>query len=61
MLNFIDVKVGQKLTLRDGRIAEVIDNIGDGIWLHVRFADVDEVEDDTLLHCEDVLGLAESG
>ena len=65
MLNFMTVQVGQKLQLRDGRLAEVTSNIGDGIWLEVRFATPDgtfpEGEEGELLHCEEVSGLAEQG
>jgi len=62
MLNFIDVQVGQRLRLRDGRMADVTENIGDGIWLQVRFVPADgaTVEDEEdLLHCEEVLDLVE--
>ena len=65
MLNFMNVKVGQRLQLRDGRLAEVTENIGDGIWLEVRFASADgsfdEGADTELLHCEEVSGVAEPG
>ena len=64
MLNFMNVEVGQKLQLRDGRLAEVISNIGDGIWLEVRFASPEgtfaEDDEGELLHCEEVSGLAEA-
>lgn len=63
MLNFMNVKVGQRLQLRDGRLAEVTENIGDGIWLEVRFASNDgsfDADAETeLLHCEEVSGVSQ--
>jgi len=65
MLNLMTVQVGQKLKLRDGRLAEVTSNMGDGIWLEVRFATPDGTFPDDaegeLLHCEEVSGLAGQG
>ncbi|CAB3663612.1 MULTISPECIES: hypothetical protein [Achromobacter] len=57
MINFINLNVGQRLALKDGREAEVVGNIGDGIWVQVRFDDCPD--DEELLHCEEVVGLAE--
>lgn len=64
MLNLIHLTPGQRLHLRDGRQAEVVENIGDGIWVQARFLDaqgVAEVDDEgELLHCEEVAGLVEA-
>ncbi|MFD4838764.1 hypothetical protein ACFWP0_14765 [Achromobacter sp. NPDC058515] len=57
MINFINLQVGQRLALKDGRRAEIVDNIGDGIWVQVHFDDGPEEAE--LLHCEEVVGLAE--
>lgn len=61
MLNFMSLKPGQQLKLRDGRLAEVVENIGDGIWVQVRYAGPDasfDADDEgELLHCEEVSGL----
>jgi hypothetical protein len=63
VLNFMTLSAGQKLKLRDGRIGEVVENIGDGIWAQVRFAGPDGAYDagdeGELVHCEEVIGLAE--
>lgn len=64
MLNFMQLTPGQKLRLKDGRTAEVLENIGDGIWVQVRFLDESgpgEADDDgELLHCEEASGLLET-
>lgn len=57
MLNFMNLKSGQRLRLRDGRTGEVIDNIGDGIWVQVRIDGEDE--EGELVHCEEAQGLVE--
>ena len=65
MLNLIQVTPGQRLRLRNGAICEVLENIGDGIWVQARVvdskADPDAVGSEDLVHCEEVVGLAEAG
>lgn len=56
MLNLMTVQVGQSVRLKDGRVAEVTDNIGDGIWLQLRHADSG---DDELVHCEEMVELVD--
>jgi hypothetical protein len=56
MLNLFEVQPGQVIRLKSGVTAEVIQNIGDGIWLNARFANGDE----ELVFCEDIAGLADS-
>jgi len=62
MLNFMKLTAGQRLLLKDGRRAEVLENVGDGIWVQVRFLaeddSVDTNDEGELLHCEEVAGLA---
>mgnify|MGYP001549601533 FL=1 len=63
MLNLMQLKVGQKLQLRDGRLGEIVENFGDGIWVQLRFASengqTDLGDDGELIHCEEIAGLAE--
>lgn len=56
MLNLIEVQPGQVIQLKDSTTAEVVENIGDGIWLKVRNASGDE----DLVFCEDIAGLLEN-
>jgi len=55
MLNLMEVQPGQILRLKNGSTAEVIENIGDGMWLNARFADGSE----ELVFCEDIQGVQE--
>ncbi|MDR6522142.1 hypothetical protein EJP69_14475 [Variovorax gossypii] len=56
MLNLINVQVGQTIRLKNGAVAEVTENIGDGIWLQLRNPESGEEE---LVHCEEMLELVE--
>jgi hypothetical protein len=64
MLNLMDVAPGQHIALRSGAICEVVENIGDGIWVQTRVvrnaADPSTVGTEELVHCEEVVGLADS-
>jgi hypothetical protein len=53
MLNLLAIQPGQVIRLKDGTTAEVVENIGDGIWLNARLADGEE----DLVFCEDVAGV----
>jgi hypothetical protein len=53
VLNLLEIQPGQVIRLKSGATAEVIQNIGDGIWLNARFANGDE----ELVFCEDIAGL----
>jgi hypothetical protein len=56
MLNLMTVQVGEVLLLKDGTRGEVIENMGDGIWMQLR----DPVSgDENLVHCEEIVGLAD--
>ena len=50
-VNLLDVTEGQKLRLKDGRIGEVTENIGDNQWVEMRFRDSDDVE---LIHSQEI-------
>ena len=52
MLNLMNVQVGQSIRLKNGTVAEVVDNIGDGIWLQLRLPESGEEE---LVHCEEMV------
>jgi hypothetical protein len=56
MINLMTVEPGQKLRLKDGTIAEVVESIGDGIWVQARRAGGGDEE---LVHCEEIVGSAE--
>jgi hypothetical protein len=53
MLNLLDVQPGQVIRMKNGTTAEVVENIGDGIWLKARLADGEE----DLVFCEDIAGV----
>jgi hypothetical protein len=55
MLNLLAIEPGHFIRLRNGTTAEVVENIGDGIWLKAKMADGEE----DLVFCEDIAGLAE--
>lgn len=58
----MDLKPGQKLALKDGSVVEVIENMGDGIWVQVRYLEAPKtpalVGSEELLHCEEAVGSA---
>jgi hypothetical protein len=53
MLNLLDVQSGQAITLKNGTQVEVLENIGDGIWLKCKMPDGEE----ELVFCEDISGV----
>jgi len=56
MLNLLAIEPGQNIRLKNGTTAEVVENIGDGIWLKAKMADGEE----DLVFCEDIAGLADA-
>lgn len=56
MLNLLAIEPGQVIRLKSGGTAEVVENIGDGIWLKAHMPDGEE----DLVFCEDIAGLAET-
>lgn len=58
-VNFLELQPGQKILLKSRAVAEVLQNIGDGIWVNARFiespADPALVGTEELCYCEDVL------
>jgi hypothetical protein len=57
MLNLLNIEPGQKLQMKDGSTVEVVENIGDGIWLKAKLPEGDE----DLVFCEDIASVAPSG
>lgn len=59
MLDFMRVAPGQRLRLQDGRIVEVLENVGDGMWVRARTVrdgmQADDASDGELVHCEEVV------
>jgi hypothetical protein len=53
MLNLLAIEHGQVIRLKNGTTAEVVENVGDGMWLNARFADGSE----ELVFCEDIAAL----
>jgi len=64
VLNLFEIKPGQLVRLASGAVCEVIQNIGDGIWLELRTLthpdDASRAGTEELVHCEEMVGLAES-
>lgn len=56
MLNLMEVQPGQVIRLKNGTTAEVVENVGDGMWLKAKL----EGDDEELVFCEDIAGLAET-
>jgi hypothetical protein len=56
VLNLLAITPGQSIRLKNGTTVEVVENIGDGIWLKAKMADGEE----DLVFCEDIEGLAEA-
>lgn len=59
MLNLLTVQPGQIIRLKNGATAEVVENIGDGIWLKAKLDGAGDGEGEELVYCEDIAGLAE--
>lgn len=59
MLDFMRVAPGEKLRLQDGRIVEVLENVGDGMWVRARTVgdgvQADDAPEGDLVHCEEVV------
>jgi hypothetical protein len=59
MINVLTIKPGERIRLREGIVAEVLENMEDGMWLQVRYLEVpkspDEVGTSELCHAQDIL------
>ncbi len=56
MINLLTIEPGQVLLLKDGSTAQVVKNIGDGIWLEART----ESGEEELVFCEDIAGVKQA-
>ena len=58
-VNFLELKPGQKIMMKNQAVAEVVENLGDGIWVKGRFlespADPSLVGTEELCYCEETL------
>ena len=61
MLNLYEIKVGQRLKLKDGRVCTVTENMEDGQWLEAVPDDSGEGDEPELVHAQDIQGLADEG
>lgn len=61
MINVFDIKPGERLSLRGGIVAKVVENMDDGMWLQVEYLEVpgDEAQVGTveLCHAQDIVKL----
>ena len=59
MIDVMAIKVGTRLKLQDGVVAEVVENMEDGQWLQVRYLESPgrpaEVGTSELCHAQDVI------
>jgi hypothetical protein len=59
MIDVMAIKVGTRLKLREGLVAEVVENMDDGQWLQVRYLEVPDRPDDVgateLCHAQDIV------
>ena len=59
MINVLTIKPGERLQLREGIVAEVLENMEDGMWLQVRYLEVPKSPDETgvteLCHAQDIV------
>ena len=59
MIDVMAIKIGARLQLRDGMVAEVLENMEDGQWLQVRYLESpgrpDDVGATELCHAQDVV------
>jgi hypothetical protein len=59
MIDVMTVKVGTRLKLREGVVAEVLENMEDGQWLQVRYLEAPgrpaDVGTSELCHSQDIV------
>ena len=63
-VNLFEVKPGQRILMKNRSVAEVVENLDDGIWVKGRFLespnDPSIVGTEDLCYCEEVLKVLES-
>jgi hypothetical protein len=64
MIDVMAIKVGTRLQLREGVVAEVLENMDDGQWLQVRYLESpgrpDDVGATELCHAQDIVKMLSS-
>ncbi len=64
-VHLMDLTPGQRIVLKNHAVVQVIENMGDGIWVQVRVeespADPALVGSEELCHCEEVVRLVDKG
>lgn len=58
MINLTTLPDGARIRLKDGGIAQVLDNPRDGMWLIVCREGGDNEEEEEMVHADQVVGLA---
>ena len=63
-VNLFELKPGQRILMKNQSVAEVVENLDDGIWVKGRFisspADPSMVGSEELCYCEEVLQVLEN-
>jgi hypothetical protein len=64
-IHLMDLQPGQRLLLKSQAIVEVLENLGDGIWVQARCIaspeDPSLIGTEELCHCEEVVRVIEPG
>ena len=59
MINVLDLRPGDRLQLQDGGVAEVVENMEDGMWVQVRYlsasGQIGQTDDLELCHAQDIV------
>ncbi|MGA0571321.1 hypothetical protein ACO2Q9_11445 [Variovorax sp. VNK109] len=58
-VHLMDLQPGQRIALKNQAVCEVLENMGDGIWVQVRYitspSDPSMEGSEELCHCEEVV------
>jgi hypothetical protein len=64
MIDILTLKAGDRLKLEDGTVAEIVENMEDGMWVQVRYLDVPrthaEVGAIELCHAQDIVKILDA-
>lgn len=64
MINVLDLKPGTRLGLREGIVAQVVENMDDGMWVQVEYLEVPNNEAEVgaidLCHAQDIIKIISS-
>lgn len=63
MINMLTLRPGDRLSLRGGLVAEVTENMQDGMWVEVKYVEVPDNSEAVgaieLCHAQDIMKLLE--